>query len=281
MNNKLTEIINAIKENLRLYLSIILGIFLFLLFFQPFPVGLFDFNNSLLFIAGICAILFIFLVVAGMLFPRFIRYDKQEDYLPILPSYIGGFGYLVLSTLAITFYLRYVGHIEISFFIVFKTVLISGTSLIILRINKTFKTQKSQIETLTKENTKYAQQLDECGNDLINDTVKLASDYGQEDLYLEISKILLLKSADNYVEVVYLEGEEIKKKLIRNTLKNIAEQLKSYTGFMRCHRSFVVNIKYVKELHRRFNNHWLTVDLFDIEIPVSRQYIAKIKEELA
>lgn len=281
MNNKLTEIINAVKENLRLYLSIILGIFLFLLFFQPFPVDAFDFNNSLLFIAGICAILFIFLVVAGMLFPRFIRYDQQEDHLPILPSYIGGFGYLVLSTLALTFYLRYVGHIEITFFIVFKTVLISGAGLIILRINKTFKIQRTQIETLARENTKYAQQLDECGNNVTNDIITLASDYGQEDFLLEISQIILLKSADNYVEVVYLEEEAIKKKLIRNTLKNIEGQLRTYTGFMRCHRSYIVNTKYVEKLHRRFNNHWLTIDSFDTEVPVSRQYIAKLKEELA
>ena len=67
MYNKLNQILYLIKRQFGLIMSISLGIFLFILFFQPFPVDKFDFNNRLIFIAGFATIVFIFTVIVRVL----------------------------------------------------------------------------------------------------------------------------------------------------------------------------------------------------------------------
>jgi len=51
MNNKLNDVIYALKKDVGLILSISFGFFLFILFFQPFPLDKFDFNNRVLLVA--------------------------------------------------------------------------------------------------------------------------------------------------------------------------------------------------------------------------------------
>jgi DNA-binding LytR/AlgR family response regulator len=82
------------------------------------------------------------------------------------------------------------------------------------------------------------------------------------------------------VEIVYKEGESCKKKLIRNTLRNIETQIKQYTNFIRCHRTCIVNVHFIERLDRDSNNHWLIIRGFDETIPVSRQFLLKVKEAL-
>lgn len=257
------------------------GIFLFLLFFQPFTIQKFDFNNTLLFIAGISAIYFMFLAVAGTLFPRFTQYDDTVTYQSALPGYIGGFGFLVLTTLALAFYLRYVGGIELSFFKIFKLVLISGSTLVILRVYRIIKLLKFKNEALLKEQEKFLRKIEESEVENQDKNITINSDYGTEGLRIKLSDIVLIKSADNYIEVLYNENGNYRKKLLRNTLKNIENQLRPYASFIRCHRTSIVNKDYVEMLSRKFNNHWLIIKNHDEEIPVSRQYLLKLKEVIA
>jgi DNA-binding LytR/AlgR family response regulator len=77
-----------------------------------------------------------------------------------------------------------------------------------------------------------------------------------------------------------MEGQKLKKALIRNTLKNIELQIKQYSNFIRCHRTFVVNLHYVVKLNHDYNSHWVTIKGYDEKVPVSRQYLLKLKEAL-
>ena len=75
-------------------------------------------------------------------------------------------------------------------------------------------------------------------------------------------------------------GEYYRKKLIV-ILKNIEFQIKQYSNFLRCHRICIVNLHYIEEkLNRTNTNHWLTIKGFEEQVPVSRQYLIKIKESL-
>jgi DNA-binding LytR/AlgR family response regulator len=93
-----------------------------------------------------------------------------------------------------------------------------------------------------------------------------------------LGEIALIKSADNYVEIVFLETNNFKKKLLRNTLKHIEQQLKPHSNFIRCHRICIVNTKYIEKLTKNYNNHWIIIKGYDEQIPVSRQYLLKLKE---
>jgi DNA-binding LytR/AlgR family response regulator len=113
----------------------------------------------------------------------------------------------------------------------------------------------------------------------IPNKVELSSENRSEKLELSFNNILTIKAADNYVEINYLHKEEIRKKLLRNSLKNIESQLDSYSNFVRCHRTFIVNLNNVKKLTRNYKGTFLELDNEE-HIPVSRHYLLKVKEQL-
>lgn len=56
MNNLINQWVKLINRELKLFFWMSVGVFLFILFFQPFPLDKFDFNNRLLFVAGVAGI---------------------------------------------------------------------------------------------------------------------------------------------------------------------------------------------------------------------------------
>ena len=69
MNHRLSRLLLLIKQDAGLYLGISLGIFLFVLFFQPFHSVKFDMNNWLLFVAGMAACIYLILILVRILTP--------------------------------------------------------------------------------------------------------------------------------------------------------------------------------------------------------------------
>ena len=277
MYKRLNQLIAILKVNLGLLLSIGLGVFLFVLFFQPFPLDQFDFNNRLLIFAGLAAIVFLFDIVRIMV-PWGTRVNLQNNNEIILSSYIIDFLVLALVSVAFAFYLRYVGRVSITFYIMFKVVLIAFASLVILRISESFRELQHRNELLKKHQIEIEIQLENYEDNLLSKSIEIISENRNENLKLQITDIAFLRSADNYVEIFIREGKGIKKELIRNTLKNIEQQIKPFNRFIRCHRTSIVNVHYIDKLNNSLGNYWLSLREIEEKIPVSRQYLLKVKE---
>jgi len=102
--------------------------------------------------------------------------------------------------------------------------------------------------------------------------LEFGSENGKKSLSLKPEFFLFLKSADNYVEVYYRNGEGIKKQLLRNTLKNIEQRYHQSPYVKRCHRGYLVNPTNVQVSNLRgANSLKLLVD--QIEVPVSAKYL--------
>ncbi len=280
MNNKLDQLIDDLKEDLGILLSISFGVFLFVLFFQPFPFIDFELEDSLLFVGGLGTIVFIIMVLIRITIPLLLRRTNQENRVVILPGYLTGFIILTLSSVAFVFYLRYVGMVNITFIIVFKAVLICLAPPFALSISDSIKELKHQNELHMVEKKIIQKQVEKYEEDYLNKTIEFISENNSENFSLLISEVALIKSAENYVEIVYKDGDNFRKKLIRNTLKNIELQTKQYSNFLRCHRICIVNLHYIEKLNRDNTNHWLTIKGFADQVPVSRQYLLRIKEAL-
>lgn len=280
MNKKAEQILFLIKEDRKLFLRISFGVFLFVLFFQPFPLDHFDFNNRLLIVAGLAGIVFLFIVLVRAAFIWIIPYDDRTAQEPIVLSYLGGFLILALSSVAFAFYLHYVGGVEITFYTMFKIILICLFPPIALTIYDELRELKQQNELLRMEKEKINKEIQKYEHDYLNKSIVFNSENNTENLTLLVSDVTLIKSADNYVEIAFMEDKHLKKKLIRNTLKNIEQQVRPFPNFIRIHRICIVNIHYIDKLNRKFNNYWITVQGSDEEIPVSRQYLLKLKEVL-
>jgi DNA-binding LytR/AlgR family response regulator len=110
--------------------------------------------------------------------------------------------------------------------------------------------------------------------------IELVSDNRSEKLIMESSELILIKSAENYVEIHYLAGGTGTKKLLRTTFKGIEDQLKPFSQMIRCHRTCIINMDHVIKLQREYGRIYLKMNGVEEEIPVSRQYLLGIRNAL-
>ena len=139
---------------------------------------------------------------------------------------------------------------------------------------------KKENQALRKEIEIVQGKVEKYEDDYQSQPIEFISESSSDSFSLIISEVAFIKSADNYVEIVYREDEQFKSKLIRNTMKNIELQLKSNSSFVRCHRTCIVNANYIEKLSKDLNNHWLSIKGYEEHIPVSRQYLLKIREAI-
>lgn len=104
-----------------------------------------------------------------------------------------------------------------------------------------------------------------------NHLVKITDSNRDLKLVVDNSQLLLLKSADNYVEIYYLKDGQIKKELVRTTLK-ILEQELSNQPIKRCQRSYMVNINRVAVIQKNSQGYNIELNGYDQPIPVSKNY---------
>jgi hypothetical protein len=79
---------------------------------------------------------------------------------------------------------------------------------------------------------------------------ELSDAQGRTELSIHPDELWCLHSDGNYVEVWFSqnEGGDYERKLIRNTLSELTEQLPSSANFLLCHRSWVVNADLVQSV---------------------------------
>lgn len=276
--NKINHLISLIKAYFPAFLSISFGVFIFILFFQPFPIESFDFNNRLIYVAGLGAIIFITMLAIKTVFFLVVDEEPSSITRPALPTFLSGLCMLVISSLGFAFYVRYVGKVHISFYMMIKIILICLGPPVIFRIYDMIHMLRHHNDLLIKEKKTIQKQVEKFEEDYLNKTISFASDSGTDSLNLLIADVAFIRSADNYVEIVYREVDVFRKKLIRNTLKGIEKQIKDYTNFIRCHRICIVNSHFIEKLNRNYSSFWIVIKDYEEKIPVSRQYLLKIKE---
>lgn len=93
--------------------------------------------------------------------------------------------------------------------------------------------------------------------------------------------IISIESAGNYVTILYLTGNKLKRYSLRNTLKGI-EELCSGGSLVRCHRSYYLNLNHVKLLRKASDGIYAEIDHDGVEdIPVSKSYAAEVSQRFA
>lgn len=108
----------------------------------------------------------------------------------------------------------------------------------------------------------------------------LPSDEKSGGLQIAAEALVLLKADDNYVEVHYFTGKCLQKTLLRNSLKNIEQQLAGFPQFFRCHRSYIVNLDQAENIIGNAQGAKLTFRHTALQAPVSRGLIKALKERM-
>jgi len=272
--NKKYPFNDDLKINARSIVSISLGIFLFLLFFQPFNIQNPDFNNRLIILATFGAITLVLLSIFRLVIPSIFSRAFSEERWNIKKEIIIDLLFVIFNSVAFTFFARYVGQIPITFHITIIIVIISITAAAVLVVTNRIYLLKLETEKLPEKLPAEPVAQPSAKKPEIEFESENKTDYFQ----LPADQVLLVKSASNYVEIVYRKDEKLHTKLIRNTLKSTEKLLSRYPEMIRCHRSYIVNKNHIESLKR--DSEGLVVILLDYpkEIHVSRQYALKVKE---
>ncbi|BAO76719.1 LytTR family DNA-binding domain-containing protein [Winogradskyella sp. PG-2] len=101
-------------------------------------------------------------------------------------------------------------------------------------------------------------------------TITLKGDNKLDVLKILPEDLVCISSADNYIEVNYLIQDKLHKKLLRNTLKGIQNEL---PYLLKVHRSHLINPSHFKEW-----NGSSSIILTEIKVPVSKNYKAALLE---
>jgi hypothetical protein len=138
---------------------------------------------------------------------------------------------------------------------------------------------------LMKYHTKVAGQIDlfDRGEKNINDQecrVTLKGINPIKEYSFKCNDLILMEARDNYILLYYLVENQIHKELIRNTMKQCAQEVNRYPMFFRCHRSYIVNLNKIKSIEGNAQGLKLKLQLIEEKIPVSRLLVKEFKTRM-
>jgi hypothetical protein len=115
-------------------------------------------------------------------------------------------------------------------------------------------------------------------SDNARNMIPFYDDKGILKFSIKKENLLYLESAENYVNICYLNKGKVSKYLLRDTLKKIEENF-SGTEIVRCHRSYMVNFEKVKVIRKDKDGLKLEFDNPSVtDIPVSKTYVNTVMQ---
>ncbi|ULQ54462.1 LytR/AlgR family response regulator transcription factor [Flavihumibacter fluvii] len=127
----------------------------------------------------------------------------------------------------------------------------------------------------TREKSQELENLENTFKDAPKKANMLALTDEQDKPVISIDpeNLVMIKAEDNYVQVYFIIGVDLKKELIRNSIKKLEPQIARH-GFARIHRSYIVNYSKVVLFKKNSRGYHICLEGLDkMEIPVSASYL--------
>jgi hypothetical protein len=261
-----------LKYNSKLIFFISIGVLAFLYLFQPLDVNLMSGKEKLIVVLGLAAITFLSLslnlLILPSLFPgvfiKTIWNIKKEIF----------WNLWILSTISVGYYLYYkvLGIFAIDFKMILGLIVIAIipiTGLIIVNRNRMLRSHLKLAEGINKKLK---------DNKSIEDKlIHFKSEYVKDNLSIKVRLLLLIRAANNYIEVFWKEGEVIKSHMIRSSLKSAEDLLQEHNFIFKCHRSFIININFIDKIEGNLQGYKIFFEGLDFPVPVSKNFAYKLK----
>jgi hypothetical protein len=109
--------------------------------------------------------------------------------------------------------------------------------------------------------------------------INLMDNNGNLKLSVKLDNLYYIKAEDNYINVFYQRSGAIASYMLRCKMKTIEDNCLDSSALMRCHRSYIVNIKKVSVLHNEADGFVIDFEREGLDsIPVSKTYSTKVLE---
>lgn len=262
-----------LKRNTKIIFFISIGIFIFLLLFQPININELPNQQKIYLMIGLGVITFLSfslnLLIIPSLAPRIFLKNEWIIWKEIL------WNLWMLFTTALGYLASYkvLGILEFDLNMVMKLLLIAIVPLTLLIIFNQNRLLRLHLKTANEMNA----WLKESKTDA-EKLVHFDSEYQKDKLSIKVKLLLLIRSADNYIEVFWKDGNGIKSQLIRSSLTRAQELLHDYNYIFKCHRSFLVNVNLIDRVEGNSQGYRLFFENLDFDVPVSKISINQLKE---
>ena len=209
----------------------------FLLFFQPFGINNYRPDEKItpllaLALLGFCLIIFMsFLACEFIIRPKQIRWSQGSWFYGWLVTEI-----TLIGSISFLFYNLIGGFHDFHFRSYLKHLVEMGSILVFPIAGTLFYFRHTSV---VKEYEAIVS-VSEDHPDLEN-VVLFSGDYKKDKIALNLQNVVYIQSVDNYASLNYVEGDEIKKYLIRSTLAGLEQKIAGPT-IVRCNRSTLVNL---------------------------------------
>ena len=262
-----------LKYNSKLIFFISIGVLGFLYLFQPLEVSLMDAREKLYVVLGLAAITFLSLslnlLILPSLFPGiFIKrvWNIKKEIL---------WNLWILTTISVGYYLYYklLDIFAIDFRMVLGLIVIAIipiTGLIVVNRNRMLRSNLRLAERINKK-------LQE-NKSMDHKLVHFQSEYAKDNLSVKVNLIVLIRAANNYIEVFWKEGKNIRSQMIRTSLKKAEELFRDDHFIFKCHRSFLVNTHHIDKIEGNIQGYKIYFDMIDFPVPVSKKFAYKLKQ---
>jgi len=264
-----------LKRNAKIIFFLSIGILLFSIFLQPLDISTLGNKDKAYLVIGLGSITFLSLSLNLLILPSFFSRIFFNKRWIVWKEVI--WDLWILFTISFGYYLLYktVGILEFNFYMMVKLIFVAIIPLTLLIVFNQNRLLKLHLETVRELNKKL--------NDSRQVFDKLVHfDLGQQNDKFSIKArlLVLIKSADNYIEIFWKDGDIVKKQLLRGTLSRAQELLVEYNFIFKCHRSFIVNINYINRVDGNTQGYKLFLEGVDFEVPVSKSSIDILKEKI-
>jgi len=259
--------------------AISLFIGLFMLIFQPFGLSNYHGPNKALLCMGYGLVTFVAVlintVVVQPLFKAWFASHKwtvlkQIIWLSWIIFSIGLGNYIYTASFSTMWSIKALLYFQ------FFTVAVGLMPIIVLTIVNQ--------NRLLAQNLKSAQEFNSQlkSGDTCNEQqpVTLLADNEKDECQFDLANLLYIESIGNYIEIYLWANNELKKVVLRSSLKRIEMQLEAYKSVMKCHRAFLINNGRIKEVKGNSQGLRLVLEHAETDIPVSRNYARSLKEKL-
>ncbi len=262
-----------LKHNTRIIFFISIGVFVFLWLFQPFEINSLPVRNKYYLLIGFGFITFLALSINLLFLPSLLSGKFSSAVWNVKKEILWNLWMLFTILVGYFFYTRWLGIMEFNFYTVIKLVLtailpISG--LIIINFNRMLRLHVKLADELNRKLKEHKQ----VGERIIHFT----SDYQKDSLAIKASSLLLIRSANNYIEVFWKEGNIVRNQMVRCSMISAEDIVKDFKFIYKCHRSFVVNISYIERFEGNSQGYKLYFDGINFPIPVAKGSVDKLKE---
>jgi LytTr DNA-binding domain len=274
--NKSYPFNDDLKYNAKIILFICLGILVSLLIFQPIEIVNLSIKEVFYLLAGLGISTFLILTLNLIILPSFLPNLFYNNKWKVKKEIIWNL-WILLSISASDFFVYSIlfGIIDIGFADIGSILLlgfIPVSILIIINQDRFYRSNLKSAEELNRKLTEIKMHKEKL--------IHFVSDYKKDDLSILPSSLVLIKSADNYIELYYEKNGEVKKQLIRCSLKRANEIVKESDFIIRCHRTFIVNTNFITQIEGNSQGYKLYFEQLDFPVFVSQKYINEFKERI-